>query len=106
LFVIKTTVLTNVVNSNLKLADFSLSQNYPNPFNPETVISYQLAVNSHAVIKVYDVLGNLVETLVNEKLAAGKYSVKFDGLNLQSGIYFYKLEAGSFSKVMKMALIK
>ncbi|MDQ3020873.1 MAG: hypothetical protein M3R36_09925 [Bacteroidota bacterium] len=51
-------------------------------------------------------LGNLVETLVNEKLAAGKYSVKFDGLNLQSGIYFYKLEAGSFSKVMKMALIK
>ncbi|MEO8209904.1 MAG: choice-of-anchor B family protein, partial [bacterium] len=106
LFVIKTTVLTNVVNSNLKLTDFSLSQNYPNPFNPETVISYQLAVNSHAVMKVFDVLGNLVETLVNQKLATGKYSVKFDGTNLHSGIYFYKLEAGSFSKVMKMALIK
>ncbi|MDQ3019998.1 MAG: T9SS type A sorting domain-containing protein [Bacteroidota bacterium] len=86
--------------------DFSLSQNYPNPFNPETVISYQLAVNSFVTLKVYDVIGKEVITLVNEKKSAGKYSVEFDGSNLSSGIYFYKIESGKFVHTKRMILLK
>lgn len=106
LFVIKTTGLTGVTSNNFEVTDFSLSQNYPNPFNPETVISYQLSVNSYAKLKVFDIRGKEVVTLVNENQNAGIYSVKFDGANLSSGVYYYKLETGNFSKVMKMALIR
>jgi len=85
---------------------FFLSQNYPNPFNPNTVISYQLAVSSFATLKVYGLLGNEIATLVNEKHNAGSYSVKFEASNYQSGIYYYKFEAGDFSEVRKMILVK
>jgi len=87
-------------------SSYSLFQNYPNPFNPKTVISYQLAVNSFAKLKVYDILGNEIATLVNEKQNAGSYSVSFDGSNLSSGMYYYKLESGSFTETKKMILIK
>ncbi|MEX0721893.1 MAG: alpha-amylase family glycosyl hydrolase [Balneolaceae bacterium] len=87
-------------------AAFRLEQNYPNPFNPSTVISYQLAVNSKVTLKVYDMLGREVATLVNGQLKAGNHSVKFDAQNLASGIYIYRLQAGSKVFTEKMTLIK
>ena len=86
--------------------NFTLSQNYPNPFNPTTVISYQLSAVGNVTLKVYDVLGREVATLVNQKEAAGNYSVAFDGSKLASGVYFYRLVAGSYIAVKKLALLK
>ncbi|MCW9066590.1 MAG: T9SS type A sorting domain-containing protein, partial [Ignavibacteriaceae bacterium] len=97
---------TNVDNINNSLVNFSLQQNYPNPFNPGTIITWQLAVSSDVTIKVYDVLGNEVATLVNEEKPAGKYEVKFNGSGLSSGLYFYQLKAGSFIQTKKMLLLK
>ncbi|MEJ2196696.1 MAG: T9SS type A sorting domain-containing protein [Ignavibacteriaceae bacterium] len=85
---------------------FSLKQNYPNPFNPSTIISWQLFTDSKINIKVFNVLGNEIATIVNEELPAGNYEVKFDASNLPSGIYFYKLTANQFSETKKMTLIK
>lgn len=87
-------------------ASYGLSQNYPNPFNPTTNINYQLSGSGFVSIKVFDLAGREIMQLVNEIKPAGYYSVKFDGANLASGIYFYRLEAGSFSSVKKMVLIK
>ncbi|MBE0569982.1 MAG: T9SS type A sorting domain-containing protein [Ignavibacteriaceae bacterium] len=86
--------------------EFVLYQNYPNPFNPSTVISYQLPLSSDVTLKVYDVLGNEVATLVNEEKQAGVYEVEFDGSSLASGMYLYKLQAGSFIETKKMILTK
>ncbi|MCK9211828.1 MAG: T9SS type A sorting domain-containing protein [Ignavibacteriaceae bacterium] len=85
---------------------FSLSRNYPNPFNPSTTISWQLAASSFVTLKVYDVLGKEVATLVNNELQAGTYSVNFDASNLSSGTYFYELRAGNFIQTKKMLLLK
>jgi carboxypeptidase T len=86
---------------------FALGQNYPNPFNPVTVIKYQLPIQSYVTIRVYDILGKEIATLVNnERKSGGYYEVKFDGSNLASGMYFYKIEAGTFSDTKKMILIK
>ena len=93
-------------NENESPDGFSLKQNYPNPFNPSTVISYQIAVNSLVSLKVYDVTGKLVSVLVDEQKEPGRYEVRFDGTNLSSGIYFYKLETGPFTDVKKMNLVK
>ncbi len=87
-------------------ASFSLSQNYPNPFNPSTAIKYQLTSVGNVRLTVFDILGRTVATLVNERQGAGSYEVKFDGSNLASGVYFYRLEAGSASSTMKMMLLK
>jgi hypothetical protein len=83
-----------------------LSQNYPNPFNPSTIINYQLPNTSDVKLIVYDLLGQEVRTLVNEKQNAGSYQVQFDGSNLASGVYFYKLSATEFTETKKMILIK
>jgi hypothetical protein len=85
---------------------FALEQNYPNPFNPSTSIQYRVSSNSQVSLKVYDVLGNEVATLVNEEKPAGSYEVKFDASGLTSGIYFYKLQAGSMVETKKMILMK
>ncbi|MFA7361937.1 MAG: S8 family serine peptidase [Candidatus Kapaibacterium sp.] len=86
--------------------NFSLSQNYPNPFNPNTVISFQLTGNSNVVIKVYDVQGREVQTLVNERMNAGTYEVDFEGRELNSGVYIYQMRAGNFSEAKRMLLVK
>ena len=93
-------------NKNMSPRVFSLSQNYPNPFNPTTTITYQTPKSGFVSLKVYDMLGREVETLVNEEKVAGSYGVRFDGENLPSGIYFYKLQAGSYISVKKMILLK
>ncbi|MBL8007364.1 MAG: T9SS type A sorting domain-containing protein [Ignavibacteria bacterium] len=86
--------------------NFYLSQNFPNPFNPETKINYELPYAQNVTVKVFDALGKVVYELVNEKQNAGKYQISFNGKNLPSGIYFYKMETGSFSQVKKMILLK
>lgn len=87
-------------------ASFSLEQNYPNPFNPSTTIRWQLPAGSWQILKVYDVLGNEITTLVDEFRPAGTYEVAFDASSLSSGVYFYKLSAGSFVDIKKLLLIK
>jgi len=86
--------------------DFTLSQNFPNPFNPSTVIKYQLPKESFVTIKIYDLLGRDVKTLVKEEKSTGSYSVKFNSANLPSGIYLYRLQAGDFVQTRKMILLK
>jgi Secretion system C-terminal sorting domain len=99
-------IIVDVKNVRNIPVGYSLSQNFPNPFNPTTAISYQLPSFSHVMIKVYDVLGREVTALVNENKPAGNYSVKFDGNKLVSGIYFYRMESGSFSQTKKLLLLK
>ena len=87
-------------------ADFVLAQNYPNPFNPSTKISWQAPVDSRQTLKIYNILGIEVATLVDEYKPAGIYEIDFDASSLSSGIYFYKLQAGSFIETKKMILLK
>lgn len=86
--------------------NFALRQNYPNPFNPTTTISYKFPAVSYVTLIVYDVLGKKVRTLVNERQSAGTYTVTFDGSGLSSGVYFYRLSAGSYAQSEKLVLIK
>lgn len=96
--------------SILLIEDYSLEQNYPNPFNPSTKISWQSPVGSHQTIKVYDVLGNEIVTLVNEYKPAGTYEVEFNPSTVKhqpsSGVYFYQLKAGEFIQTKKMVLLR
>jgi len=85
---------------------YELKQNYPNPFNPTTVINYQLPMSNNVKLIIFDAAGREVVTLVNEKQNTGSYEVKWDASDYSSGVYFYKLEAGSFSETKKMILIK
>ncbi|NWG29742.1 MAG: T9SS type A sorting domain-containing protein [Ignavibacteriaceae bacterium] len=85
---------------------FSLEQNYPNPFNPTTKISWQSPVGSHQILKIYDVLGNEVATLVDEYREAGSYSVEFNAGNLTSGMYVYRLSTNNFVDTKKLILLK
>lgn len=85
---------------------FNLFQNYPNPFNPSTKISWQSPVGSHQTLKVFDVLGNEIANLVDEYKPAGTYEVEFNAIKLSSGVYFYKLQAGSFVETKKMILLR
>ncbi len=99
---------TSSTDNNDKIipSSFNLFQNYPNPFNPNTVIKWEQPANSHVLLKVYDLLGREVATLVNEEKAAGNYKVTFDAKNLANGVYFYSLKAGNYSSVKKMILLK
>jgi len=85
---------------------FELSQNYPNPFNPLTKINFSIPKSTKVVMQVYDILGKLVKTLVNDFKEAGSHNVSFDGTGLASGVYFYRIEAGSFIESKKMVLVK
>jgi Secretion system C-terminal sorting domain len=86
--------------------DFLLSQNYPNPFNPSTKISWQSPVGSWQTLKIYDVLGKEIVTLIDEFKSAGKYEVDFDASGLPSGVYLYRMTAGSFTETKKIILVK
>ena len=85
---------------------FSLSQNYPNPFNPTTTIQYSIPRQSFVTIKIYDILGKEITTLVNERKSAGNHSVNFNASDLPSGVYFYRMQAGSFVSTKKFVLLK
>lgn len=103
--------VTNVIECITEPDDFILYDNYPNPFNPSTNISWQSPVGSWQTLKVYDVLGNEITTLVDEYKPAGKYEVEFsiysdEGRNPSSGVYFYQLKAGEFMQTRKMILLK
>jgi hypothetical protein len=87
-------------------ATFALMQNYPNPFNPSTVIAYQLPVVSTVTLKIYDMLGREVKTLVNDRQAPGLHSVTFNAINLASGVYLYRLQAGSYTETKRFVLLK
>jgi large repetitive protein len=100
-----------VVNSEINIAreiptQFSLGQNYPNPFNPETVIRYELPVDGKVELTVFDLLGREIIKLVNEEKSAGRYEVKFNGSNLSSGVYFYRMHANKFTQTKKLLLMK
>jgi hypothetical protein len=85
---------------------FSLYQNYPNPFNPSTTIKFDIPEKSNVKLQVYDILGKVVDIMIDQVLEAGSYSYTYANKNLSSGVYFYQLTAGDFSEVKKMSLIK
>ena len=87
-------------------SSFSLHQNYPNPFNPITNIRFNLPKNGFVTLKVFDIIGREVTTLVNEKLCAGSYETEWDGSGYPSGVYFYRLQTESFIETKKMVLLK
>ena len=95
-------------NTNTVPEKFNLHQNYPNPFNPTTKIKFDISANTagQTFLSVYDLLGRAVATLVNEQLQPGTYEVTFDGSNLPSGVYFYKLNSGNFTATKKLVLLK
>ena len=98
---------TGIEDSEIEApSDYILFQNYPNPFNPVTTIKYALPNNSLVTLKVYDILGREVVTLVNEEKRAGVYEIEFIGSHLSSGIYFYKINAGDFKDVKRLLLLK
>ena len=99
-------LVSEIENEGNQVSDYKLYQNYPNPFNPSTRIEYEIPEVSFVTLKVYDVLGNEIATLVNEGKPAGSYEVEFNASNLTSGIYFYQLNAGSFIETNKMILLK
>ncbi|MEN8192064.1 MAG: T9SS type A sorting domain-containing protein, partial [Bacteroidota bacterium] len=86
--------------------EFSLGQNYPNPFNPSTKIKYSIPNRTQVTLKVFDVLGSEIITLVNKEQTAGYYAIEFDASNLTSGIYFYRVQAGQFVETKKMILLR
>jgi photosystem II stability/assembly factor-like uncharacterized protein len=99
-------VVTGIEDESLTPINYSISQNYPNPFNPSTTIDYSIPKSSFVNLSVYDILGRRVSTLVNEEKTVGSYKVNFNEINLPSGIYFYKIMAGSFVQTKKMVLMK
>jgi Secretion system C-terminal sorting domain len=99
----KYTKIIEVVSVILK---YNLTQNYPNPFNPSTLITYSIPTSSNVIINVYNILGELIKTLVNGYQEAGSYKVNFDAGGLSNGIYFYKMQSGNFVQIKKMLLLK
>ena len=98
---------SNVVNVDLTAPTvFALDQNYPNPFNPSTMISYSIPQSSFVTLKVYDIIGNEVATLVNQNQQAGKYDIRFDASNLSNGVYMYSIKTDNFTSTKKMILMK
>jgi hypothetical protein len=99
-------VITSVDNSDLSPSTFSLDQNYPNPFNPSTSFTYQVGKAGFVSVKIYDLLGREVTTLVNEFKQAGSYPATWNAASFGSGVYFYKMQSGSFTSTKKMILMK
>lgn len=106
LLISESSIVSVEEETNLIPETISLSQNYPNPFNPTTKIKYSITKTSNVILKVFDILGNEVATLLNEERPAGSYEVRFNGADLSSGIYFYQLSAGKFVETKKMLYLK
>ena len=104
--IIRQVVISGINDYSIFAKHFSLFQNYPNPFNPTTTISYQLSAMSFVTLKVYDLLGQEITSLVNERKTAGKHQVVWDASMMPSGIYYYQLQAGEYQEVKKMMLMK
>jgi len=85
---------------------YKLNQNYPNPFNPTTNIQFQLPKSGNVTITIYNILGQVVTTLVNRRMEAGVHTITFDARNYASGVYFYRIHSGDFTKAKKMMLLK
>ena len=102
------TLITSIETGNTSSlpSSYSLEQNYPNPFNPSTVIKYAIKADGFVTLKVYDILGNEVANLVNERQSQGTYTINFNADKLSSGVYIYKLQAGSYSAAKKMLLVR
>ncbi len=104
---LQNSVFTSTENDfNQIPTEYKLSQNYPNPFNPSTTISYSIPQNSNVSLKIYDVIGKEVMSLVNQQQVAGNYEIEFNASNFSSGVYFYKLQSGNFAETRKMILVK
>ncbi len=102
-----TTITSIESNNDSELpTNFTLEQNYPNPFNPSTTIRFSIPNTGNVSLKIYDLLGQEILTLVNEQLSAGSYNVNFNAGELTSGIYFYRIETGSFTATKKLMLVK
>jgi hypothetical protein len=95
-----------IKNQTENIKDFELYQNYPNPFNPNTNIKFQIKNNEFVTLRVYDIIGKEIATLINEKLQAGTYEIPFSNNQISSGVYFYRIETDNFSETKKMLLIK
>ena len=99
-------LLTGIGNTEINPTKYSLEQNYPNPFNPTTNIRFTVPKDVNATLKIYDVSGKEISTYLDSYIKAGSYNAPFDGTNLSSGIYYYRLTAGDFSETKKMMLVK
>ena len=104
--IFKNNLITEITTSTTTPNNFELYQNYPNPFNPSTTINYQIPKGGMVIIKIYDILGREIKTLVNGYKPAGRYNVTFNAHNLASGVYIYQLKSGSFVASKKLVLIK
>ena len=98
--------VTSVTDPNTSLKDYRLEQNYPNPFNPSTNLEFGISDLEFVSLKVFDISGKEVSSLVNEVLKPGNYKYRFDAIDLPSGTYFYRLSAGDFTETKSMILIK
>jgi len=101
-----TVTSVEVKNELVVPTGFSLCQNYPNPFNPSTSISFSLPSRLFVSLKVFDLIGREVATIVSEEMSAGTYSRQWNAANMSSGIYFYRLQAGSFTETKRLVLLK
>ena len=99
-------ILNTKLKQELLMVDHFLKQNYPNPFNPSTTIAFDLPKMSEVTLKIFNILGEEVATLVSERLSAGSYSYECDASNLASGVYLYRLQTGSYVETRKMVLMR
>jgi hypothetical protein len=98
---------TRINNNQTEIPEvYSLGQNYPNPFNPATKIDFSIPKSGNVILKIFDIVGKEIETLINKEMSAGNYTIDFNASRLSSGTYFYKLTSGVFSQTKKMILLK
>ena len=99
------TIIRNITEAKIP-SKYILHQNHPNPFNPTTTIEFSLPYTEFVTLKIYNILGEDVATLISERLSSGKYKYEWDASNLASGLYLYKIQAGDFVDIKKMVLMK